>query len=259
MNKVPELLAMLKAGVHFGHQKSRRHPKMAPYIFTVRNGVCVFDLEATQVELEKTLESVKNLAAQGKVVLFVGTKKQAKEIVKSAAEACGMPYLVEKWIGGLLTNFPEVKKRLRNLAELKEQFKTGEIEKYTKKEQLVLKKKMDKMEKYLAGLAGIEKKPDVLYVASVHAEKTAIIEAKRTNTQIVGVCDTNCNPSNVDYLVPANDDAVNSIKMVAELISAAISEGKAMWEKKQAEMPKPVERKTVKRVVRNSETKDESI
>ena len=257
MTKIPELLAMLKAGVHFGHQKSRRHPKMAPYIFTQRNGVHVFDLEATQAELEKTLESVKNLAAQGKVVLFVGTKKQAKETVKEAAKSCGMPYLVERWIGGLLTNFPEVKKRLRKYEELKELFKSGEAERYTKKEQLVLKKKMEKMEKYLEGLVGIEKMPDALYVASVHAEKTAITEASRTGTEIVGVCDTNCNPSKVDYLIPANDDAVNSIKMMAELVAAAVAEGKAEWEKKKSEMPKPT--RQVKKVVRNSEVKEESI
>jgi len=262
MSKIPNLVDMLKAGAHFGHQTSRRHPKMAPYIFTQRNGVHVFDLELTQVELEKTLNHVKELAANDKTVLFLGTKKQAKEAVKNSAISCGMPYLVERWIGGMLTNFPEVKKRLRKYNELKTQFANGEIERYTKKEILNLKQKMEKMEKYLIGLVGLEKLPDALYVASVHAEKTAILEAQRMGVEIIGVCDTNANPTKTDWMIPANDDAVNSIKMITELIADAINEGKVEFQKKRSEEVrevKPAPKKEFKKRETIGDSKEESI
>ena len=262
MSKIPNLVDMLKAGAHFGHQTSRRHPKMAPYIFTQRNGVHVFDLELTQVELEKTLNHVKELASNGKTVLFLGTKKQAKEAVKNSAINCGMPYLVERWIGGMLTNFPEVKKRLRKYNELKTQFANGEIERYTKKEILNLKQKMEKMEKYLIGLVGLEKLPDAIYVASVHAEKTAILEAQRMGVEIIGVCDTNANPTKTDWMIPANDDAVNSIKMITELIADAINEGKLEFQKKRAEEVKevkPAVKKEFKKRENIGDSKEESI
>ena len=247
MSKIPSLVDMLKAGAHFGHQTSRRHPKMAPYIFTQRNGVHVFDLEATQVELEKTLNHIKELAASGKVVLFLGTKKQAKEAVKNAAISCKMPYLVERWIGGALTNFPEVKKRLRKYQEIKTQFETGEIERYTKKEIIILKQKMEKMEKYLLGLVGLEKMPDAVYFASLHAEKTAVAEAKKTGVEIIAVCDTNANPTKADYIIPANDDAVNSIKMMAELVAGAINEGRVEYEKRKLEDQKRADEQRVQK------------
>jgi len=235
--KIPGLVEMLKAGVHFGHQTSRRHPKMAKYIFTARNGVHVFDLEETQKELQKTLDHVKELASNGKTILFLGTKRQSQEVVKNTAIDCGMPYLVERWIGGLLTNFPEVQKRLRKYKELKEEFKSGEVERYTKKEGLSLKKKMEKMEKYLIGLVGIDKMPDALYIASIHNEKTAVTEATRLGVEIIGVCDTNTNPTKVAHIIPANDDAVNSIRMITELVGEAVKEGKAEFEKKKIEAP----------------------
>ena len=229
---MPSLVEMLKAGVHFGHQTSRRHPKMAPFIFTARNGVHVFDLEETQKELQKTLDHIKDLSSQGKVILFLGTKRQSQEVVKNSAKDCGMPYLVERWIGGLLTNFPEVRKRLKKYKELQEEFKSGEIERYTKKEQLSLKKKLDKMDKYLVGLVDIEKMPDALYIASLHNEKTAVTEATRLGVEIIGVCDTNTNPAKADYIIPANDDAVNSIRIITDLVAEAVKEGKAEFEKK---------------------------
>lgn len=233
--KMPSLVEMLKAGVHFGHQTSRRHPKMAPYIFTARNGVHVFDLEETQKELQKTLDHIKDLTSQGKIILFLGTKRQSQAVVKNAAMSCGMPFLVERWVGGLLTNFPEVKKRLKKYKELKEEFASGEVERYTKKEQLSLKKKLEKMEKYLVGLTDIEKMPDALYIASVHHEKTAVMEATRLGVEIIGVCDTNTNPTKADYIIPANDDAVNSIRIITDLVAEAVNEGKVEYEKKKAD------------------------
>ncbi len=231
MSTTPTLLEMLKAGVHFGHQKSRWHPKMEQYLFGARNGVHVINLEKTLKELEKSLNFVKTLTAQGKVILFVGTKKQAKDLVKAAAESCGAPYLVERWIGGLLTNFSEVKTRLKKFKGLKDQFASGEVEKYTKREQVKMKKDLDKMERYLAGLVNLDKVPDAIYIADMRTEKTALAETEKTGVKVVGVCDSNVNPEKADYLIPANDDAINSIKMMADLIAEAVSEGKAELEK----------------------------
>jgi len=233
---MPTLLEMLKAGVHFGHQKSRWHPKMKPFIFGVRNGVHVIDLDKTVEELNNALAYVKTLAAQGKVILFVGTKRQARDPVRLAAESCGMPYLVERWIGGLLTNFEEFRRRLKKYKGLKEMVVTGEIEKYNKKEQSTIKKQIEKLDKYLAGLTTVDKIPDALYIADVRIEKTAVTEARRTNVPMVAVCDSNVDPTKITYPIPANDDAVNSIKMIVGLIAEAINEGKAEFEKNRSEM-----------------------
>lgn len=233
--KMPTLLEMLKAGVHFGHQKSRWHPKMEQFIFGVRNGVHIIDLEKTQAQLDTALEYVKNLAAKGQNILFVGTKRQAREAVKAAALSCEMPYLVERWIGGLLTNFEEVKRRLKKYKNLKEMFANGEIEKYTKKEQVVMKKQLEKLDKYLIGLTALERLPDAVYIADMRTEKTALAETERTEVPTVAVCDTNTNPTKVNYPIPANDDAVNSITMIANLVAEAINEGKKEWEKKKQE------------------------
>jgi len=224
---------MLQAGVHFGHQKSRWHPKMAPYIFTERHGVHIIDLEKTQKELEVVLAQVQALAAQGKRILFVSTKPQAKEIVKKAAESCGMPFLVDRWIGGMLTNFPEIKKLIRKYNTLKEQQASGELEKYTKKEQLDIAKNLLKMDEYVAGLATLDKMPDVLFVPAVQREKTAMTEAATMGVPVIGVCDTNANVRHVEYVIPANDDAVKSIDMIVNLVAEAIQAGNKEFAKKQ--------------------------
>ncbi len=236
MPQIPSLVEMLKAGVHFGHQSSRWHPKMEPYLFGVRNGIHVIDLEKTTDELVKVLAHVKDLASKGKVILFVGTKRQARTFVKDAAERCGMPYVVERWIGGLLTNFPECKRRLVKYRGLKEQVATGEIEKYTKKEQAVLKKMIEKMDKYLVGLTSLEKIPDALYIADMRVEKTAITESRKTEVPVIAVSDSNVDPTKVAFPIPANDDAVNAIKMIADLMAEAVNEGKLEAEKKKAMM-----------------------
>ncbi|MFA6485914.1 MAG: 30S ribosomal protein S2 [Candidatus Magasanikbacteria bacterium] len=234
MVKIPTLLEMLSAGAHFGHQKSRWHPKMEQYLFGNRNGVHVINLEKTQEELQKSLEYIKNLTAEGKVILFVGTKKQTKGLIQTAADSCGMPYISERWIGGLLTNFAEVKTRLKKYRLLKDQFATREIERYTKKEQVRKQKDLDKMDRYLLGIASLEKMPDALYISDMRTEKTALAEANRTGIPVVGVCDSNVNPLDATYIIPANDDAVNAIKMMADLVAEAVTEGKAEWEKAKA-------------------------
>ncbi len=229
--KTPTILEMLQAGVHFGHQSSRWHPKMKPNIYTDRGGVHVIDLDRTQVKLVETLEAVKKIAAEGKVILFISTKPQAKEIVKEAAVSCGMPYLVERWLGGMLTNFVEIKKLIRHYNEMTAIQGKPEIEKYTKKEQLKMTKELVKMDKYLSGLATIEKMPDALFIPSLQKERTAVAEAKKMHITIVGVADTNANPDEADYFIPANDDAVNSIKMMVDLVAEAVKEGNKEWER----------------------------
>lgn len=260
---MPSLLEMLKAGAHFGHQKSRWHPKMEQYLFGARNGVHVIDLEKTLAELQKALEFVKNMAASGKLILFVGTKRQARDLVRAAAEACGMPYLVERWIGGMLTNFDEMKRRLKKYKSLKDQVATGEVEKYTKKEQIKIKKEIEKMDRYLIGLTALEKLPDAIYIADMRAEKTAVLEANRKNVPIIGVCDSNVNPEKAQYVIPANDDAVNSIKLVANIVAEAVNEGKKEWEtnkaaaekeRAKAETKKPAVEKVERRALRVTES-----
>lgn len=240
--KMPTLTEMLKAGVHFGHQKSRWHPKMAPYLFGVRSGVHVIDLDKTVEELDKALDYVRSLAAKGKVILFVGTKRQARPLIKAAAEACGMPFLTERWIGGLITNFEECKRRLKKYKSLKDMVETGEIEKYTKHEQSAIKKQIIKMDKYLSGLTSLEKIPDALYLADLRVEKTAAAEAKRMRVPMVAVCDSNVDPTKVEFPIPANDDAVNAIKMVGNLIAEAVNEGKKDFEKNAATMKAAAEK-----------------
>lgn len=227
MTKIPSVLEMLQAGAHFGHRASKRHPKMAPFIFTSRNDVHVIDLEKTQEKLKEALEAVKKMAADGKVILFASTKPQAREIVKQSATDCGMPFLVDRWLGGLITNFSEIKKLINKYNKMKEEQKTGEWEKYTKKEQSDFAKQLVKMDKSLSGLITLTKLPDVVFLPSLQREKTAVLEANRMGVTVVGITDTNANPDKADYFIPANDDAVNSIKMMVELVAGAIKEGKA--------------------------------
>lgn len=225
--QIPSILEMLQAGVHFGHQVSRWHPKMKPYIFTDRSGVHILDLEKTREELEKTLAEVKRMVSEGKNIVFVTTKPQAKEIVKQAAIDCGMPYLVDRWIGGFLTNFREIKKLIHSYVTLKEQDASGEFERYTKKEQLRLREKIAKLDKSLAGLSTITSMPDSLFLPAMQREKTAVMEANATGVDIIAVCDTNANPQKATLVIPANDDAVRSIEMIVGLVRDAVNEGRA--------------------------------
>lgn len=231
MIKLPSILEMLQSGVHFGHQISRRHPKMDPYIFGERNGVHVIDLEKTRVKLEEVLATVQKMATEGKIILFASTKPQAREIVKQAAIDCGMPYLVSRWLGGLITNFSELKKLIQKYNTMKTEQASGEWEKYTKKEQIDFAKKLETMHETLAGLSSLTKLPDALFIPALQREKTAVAEANKMNVAIIGVADTNANPNKATLVIPANDDAVNSIKMIVGLVAEAIKAGKVEWEK----------------------------
>lgn len=226
MPNIPSLEEMLQAGVHFGHKTSRWHPKMEPFIFTARGGVHIVNLEETQKQLTEALEFIKNIAVRGGVVLFVGTKKQASGLVKQYAEEAGMPYVNERWLGGTLTNFGQIKKLVKHYKKLKDQQDKGELKKYTKKERLMISREIADMEHKIFGISEMENKPDVLFVIDTKNEKTAVHEALHQNIPIVAVCDTNVNPGKVQRVIPANDDAVKSIEMMLRLATEAIAEGK---------------------------------
>ncbi len=242
MPEIPTLLEMLKAGMHFGHQISKWHPKMAPYIFGARNGIHIINLEITAPKLKEALDFVKRIVQEGKTVLFLGTKDQAKEIIKKYAKECGMPYVTNRWLGGTFTNFETIKKLLKSYKDLEAKQATGELGKYTKKEQLNFQKKIEDLESIIGGIADLEKLPGAIFILDIKKEKTALNEAKKMNVPIVAVCDTNVNPESVDYVIPANDDAIKSIEMVARLIAEAVKEGKREIEsKKVAASEKPAD------------------
>lgn len=227
MPKLPSLEEMLQAGVHFGHQTSRWHPKMQNFIFGSRGGIHIVDLERTQQMLPDALAFVKSVAARGGNVLFVGTKRQAQPIVRTYAEQCGMPFVTERWLGGTLTNFAQIKNTLKRLRMLKDQREKGELKKYTKKEQIILDREIGEMEHKVGGIQMLEKPPEAIFVVDIRTEKTAVEEANVTGTKVVAMCDTNVNPSGVHYVIPANDDAVKSIELITRLVAEAVAEGKA--------------------------------
>lgn len=241
MPEVPTLLEMLKAGVHFGHRISKWHPKMAPYIFGARNDVHIINLEITAFKLKEVIDFVKKIAGEGKVVLFLGTKDQAKDIIKKHAKECGMPYVTSRWLGGTFTNFETIKKLLKSYRDLKTKQATGEFNKYTKKEQLKFQKKIEDLENIIGGIAELERLPGAVFILDIKKEKTALREARKTKVPIIAVCDTNVDPEGIDYVIPANDDAVKSIDMIVGLVAAAVKEGKKEFESKKAAVTeKPV-------------------
>ncbi|MFA4871607.1 MAG: 30S ribosomal protein S2 [Patescibacteria group bacterium] len=224
--KLPTLLELLQAGVHFGHQKGRWHPKMKDFIFTERGGVHIIDLEKTVEKLQIATDFVKETVQRGGVILFVGTKRQGQKIIEKYALACGMPYISERWIGGLFTNFSNVNKLIKKYKELTEKKDSGALEKYTKKEQVEFQKEIEKLKKLVGGLAELKKIPEAIFVLDVKKEKTAVAEARKRKIPIVAFCDTNINPDLIDYPIPANDDAVKSIEIITGLIAEAVKEGK---------------------------------
>ena len=217
---------LLEAGVHFGHQTRRWDPRMAEYIFQARNGIHIIDLQKTSKKLDEAYSFVKEQAEEGKTILFVGTKKQAQECVKEAAERCGMYYVDQRWLGGMLTNFKTIRTRVERLKELERMQEDGTFEVLPKKEVIVLKKEMEKLEKNLGGIKEMEEIPGVLFVVDPKKERTAILEAKKLNIPVVGLVDTNCNPEDVDYAIPGNDDAIRAVKLIADVVANAVIEGR---------------------------------
>lgn len=227
MVKLPSIEEMLKAGMHFGHRTSKWHPKMAPYIYSERNGVHVIDLEKSRELLGKALSVVKEAVAENKVVLFVGTKAQVKESMKKMAIELNVPYVIEGWIGGVITNFAVVKKAIKKYKDLTSEKEAGLLTKYTKKERIEIDREIARLEKNVGGLVNLNRTPDLMFVWDIKEEQTAITEAKKKGIKIIGVCDTNTNPKNIDYVIPANDDATKTIKLVLALLADAIKAGQS--------------------------------
>jgi len=215
---LPSLEDMLKAGVHFGHRTSKWNARMEPYIFTARNNIHIIDLEKTQEKLAKALKFIQKIKEKKGVILFVGTKVAAKEITNQTAKKCRMPYVNERWLGGTLTNFGIISKRLEYFRDLEEKNKKGELKKYTKKEQHQFGVELQKLEKQFGGIKKMLKLPEALLVVDVQKEKLAVKEAKMKNVPVIGLCDTNADPSIIDYPIPVNDDAITSLKLILGLI-----------------------------------------
>ena len=217
---------LLEAGVHFGHQTRRWDPKMAEYIFQARNGIHIIDLQKTSKKLDEAYAFLKEQAEEGKTVLFVGTKKQAQECVKEAAEKCGMYYVDQRWLGGMLTNFDTIRARVQRLKDLEKMQEDGTFDVLPKKEVILLKKEMSKLERNLGGIKEMDKLPGVIFLVDPKKERIAVLEAKKLNIPIIGLVDTNCNPEEVDYAIPGNDDAIRAVKLIADVMANAVIEGK---------------------------------
>lgn len=225
--KIPSSLEMLKAGVHFGHQSSKWHPKMKPYIFGERGGVHIINVEETAAKLDEALKFVTSTVARGGTILFVGTKRQAQEIVAKYAVDCAMPYVNARWLGGTLTNYAQLQRLIRHYLDLKDKREKGELKKYTKLEQLQFDREIEELDEKIGGLSTLTRVPDALFVLDARHEKTAVREARAMKVPMIALVDSNVNPSGIEYVIPGNDDAVNSIDMIAKLVAGAVKEGKS--------------------------------
>ena len=250
---------LLEAGVHFGHQTRRWDPKMAEYIFQARNGIHIIDLQKTSKKLDEAYAFVKEQAEEGKTVLFVGTKKQAQECMKEAALKCGMFYVDQRWLGGMLTNFGTIQKRIQRLKDLEAMEQDGTFDVLPKKEVILLKKEMEKLERNLGGIKEMNELPGVIFLVDPKKERIAILEAKKLGLPVVGLVDTNCNPEEVDYAIPGNDDAIRAVKLIADVMANAVIEGKQgeSFEPEMEEQPVDEEATTIEEVVANEEEKVE--
>ncbi len=221
---------LLEAGVHFGHQTKRWNPKMKPYIFAARNGIYIIDLQRTVKMFKEAYDIVKDMASKGKTVLFVGTKKQAQASIEEEARRCGMPYINERWLGGTLTNFVTIKSSIKRLKELDDMNARGQMDSFVKKEALKLEKERMKLERYLGGIKDMEKLPDALFVVDAKKESIALKEAAKLGIPVIAIVDTNCDPDDVDHIIPGNDDAIRAIKLFSSAIAQACMEGKQLYE-----------------------------
>ena len=217
---------LLEAGVHFGHQTRRWNPKMAPYIFTERNGIYIIDLQKTVKKIEEAYNFLREVASQGEYILFVGTKKQAQEAVHDEAIRSNMFYVNERWLGGMLTNYQTIQKRIGRLRQLEKMESDGTFDVLSKKEVLGLRHEMSRLTKFLAGIKDMGKLPGALFVIDPRKERIAVLEARKLNIPIVGIVDTNCDPDEIDYVIPANDDAIRAVKLLTAKMADAVLEGR---------------------------------
>lgn len=224
--KIPSSLEMLKAGVHFGHRSSRWHPKMKPFVFGIRGGVHIFDVEKTAEKLQEAVTFVEKLIAKGGTVMFVGTKSQAQDIVAKYAKACNMPYVNVRWLGGTLTNFGQLQKLVKHFLDLKDKRDKGELRKYTKLEQLHFDREIAELEEQIGGISTMSRMPDAIFIMDARHDKTAVRESITMKLPIIALVDSNVNPTGVRYVIPGNDDAPGSIEMIAHVMSDAVNDGK---------------------------------
>ena len=235
---------LLEAGVHFGHQTRRWNPKMAPYIFTERNGIYIIDLQKTVKKIEQAYDFVKEIAGEGGNVLFVGTKKQAQEAIEQEAKRAGMYYVNQSWKGGLLTNYKTIKKRIDLLYKLESMESDGTFEALPKKEVIQLRKEKARLEKFFNGIKELKGLPDALFIVDPKKEKIAIHEAKLLGIPVIGIVDTNCDPDDVDFAIPGNDDAIRAVKLIAATMANAVIEGRQGMDDSEAEEVTPAEENT---------------
>ncbi len=242
---VVSMKALLEAGVHFGHQTRRWNPKMKPYIFTERNGIYILDLQRTLRELDSAFRFVREITARGENVLFIGTKKQAQDAIQTEAERSGQPYVNQRWLGGMLTNWVTVRKRIGRLEQLERMDADGTMASLPKKEQLHLRTEYAKLEKNLSGIRGMGDLPGAVFVVDTKRETISVAEARRLRIPIIGIVDTNCDPDEVDFVIPGNDDAIRSVTLICHVIAEAAAQGRETWEgpkvaAEQAEPPRVV-------------------
>jgi small subunit ribosomal protein S2 len=234
---VISMKALLESGVHFGHRTNKWDPRMKPYIFTERNGIHIIDLQQTVKLLNQGYNVVRDTVAAGGTVLFVGTKRQAQETVAEEAVRCGMPYVTERWMGGMLTNWDTIYLRIQELERLEKLRASEEINRLTKKEGLLIEREIARLTTRLSGVRNMKRRPDLLFIVDVGREEAAVREANLLNIPIVALVDTNCNPQNVDYVIPSNDDAIRAIKLLVAKVADAVLEGKALRKDEEVEQP----------------------
>jgi small subunit ribosomal protein S2 len=237
---VISMKALLESGVHFGHRTNKWDPRMKPYIFTERNGIHIIDLQQTSKMLNNAYNVIRDVVANGGTVLFVGTKRQAQETVAEEATRCNMPYVTERWMGGMLTNWSTMNARIQELARLEKMRDNNELERLTKKEGLLIGREITRLTTRLSGTRTMKRRPDLIFIIDVGREEAAVHEANLLNIPIVALVDTNCNPQNIDYVIPSNDDAIRAIKLLVAKVADAVLEGKAMRKEEEGE-EKPVE------------------
>ena len=223
---VVSMKQLLEAGVHFGHQTRRWNPKMAQYIYTERNGIYIIDLQKTVKKLNEAYTFARDIVAEGKDILFVGTKKQAQDSVKEEAENCGMPFVNARWLGGMLTNFTTIRRRIARLTQLRKMEADGTFDLLPKKEVIKLRLEIEKLEKFLGGIKDMNKLPGALFIVDPRKERIAVQEAKKLGIPIIAIVDTNCDPDEIDAVIPGNDDAIRAVKLIASAIAAAVMEAK---------------------------------
>jgi small subunit ribosomal protein S2 len=223
---VVSMKQLLEAGVHFGHQTRRWNPKMARYIFTERNGIYIIDLQKTVEKIEEGYNFVKDVVAQNKMILLVGTKKQAQESIEDEAKRCGMPYVNQRWLGGMLTNFKTIRRRVDRLEKLSTMEEDGTFDLLPKKEVIKLRHEMEKLQKFLGGIKDMKELPGALFIVDPRKERIAVAEARKLNIPILGIVDTNCDPDEIDYVIPGNDDAIRAVKLITSIVADAVLEAR---------------------------------